>query len=213
MKTHGIRIPMQFFAEDPPAGGSGEPPAVTLEQVFSAFSPEDILGADGMKAALEKHTKTAAEKAVSQARKEWEKEQLENLDESKKLEKMTAAEREEYQFEKEKAEFAEQKAAFEHSQLEISVGSELQKRGLPAGFAKYLTADNAENSKARLDEFEQAFNSALSAAVDSKLRGGAPPKAPAPKDGLTKEAFAKMGYSERLRLKKTDPGKYNELKG
>lgn len=213
MKTHGIRIPMQFFAEDPPAGGSGEPPAVTLEQVFSAFSPEDILGADSMKAALEKHTKTATEKAVSQARTEWEKEQLENLDESKKLEKMTAAEREKYRFEKEKAEFAEQKAAFEHSQLEISVGSELQKRGLPAGFAKYLTADNAENSKARLDEFEQAFNSALSAAVDSKLRGGAPPKAPAPKDGLTKEAFAKMGYSERLRLKKTDPGKYNELKG
>lgn len=176
MKTHGIRIPMQFFAEDPPAGGSSEPPAVTLEQVFSAFSPEDILGADSMKSALEKHTKTAAEKAVSQARAKWEKEQLENLDESKKLEKMTAAEREKYRFEKEKAEFAEQKAAFEHSQLEISVGSELQKRGLPAGFAKYLTADNAENSKARLDEFEQAFNSALSAAVDSKLRGGAPRK-------------------------------------
>ncbi|WP_124098353.1 DUF4355 domain-containing protein [Ruminococcus sp. Marseille-P6503] len=213
MKTHGIRIPMQFFAEDSPADENGGQPDVTLEQVFSAFSPEDILGADSMKAALEKHTKTAAEKAVSQARKVWEKEQLESLGESRKLEKMSEAEREKYRFEKEKAEFAKQKAEFERSQLEISVGSELQKRGLPAVFAKYLTADNAENSKARLDEFEQAFNSALSAAVDSKLRGGAPPKAPEPKSGLTKEAFAKMGYSERLKLKKTDPTKYNELKG
>lgn len=30
---------------------------------------------------------------------------------------------------------------------------------------------------------------------------------------ITKEAFAKMGYSDRLNLKKADPEKYNELKG
>lgn len=30
---------------------------------------------------------------------------------------------------------------------------------------------------------------------------------------VTKEAFAKMGYSERLKLKKSDPQKYDELKG
>lgn len=30
---------------------------------------------------------------------------------------------------------------------------------------------------------------------------------------VTKEAFAKMGYSERLKLKKSDPKKYDELKG
>lgn len=31
--------------------------------------------------------------------------------------------------------------------------------------------------------------------------------------GITKEAFAKMGYAERLNLKKTSPDKYAELKG
>ena len=31
--------------------------------------------------------------------------------------------------------------------------------------------------------------------------------------GITKEAFNKMGYAERLKLKQTDPEKYNELKG
>lgn len=30
---------------------------------------------------------------------------------------------------------------------------------------------------------------------------------------VTKETFAKMGYSERLKLKKSDPQKYDELKG
>lgn len=31
--------------------------------------------------------------------------------------------------------------------------------------------------------------------------------------GITKEAFSKMGYAERVKLKQTDPTKYNELKG
>lgn len=31
--------------------------------------------------------------------------------------------------------------------------------------------------------------------------------------GITKEMFAKMGYSERLNLKKSDPQKYEQLKG
>lgn len=31
--------------------------------------------------------------------------------------------------------------------------------------------------------------------------------------GVSKEAFAKMGYTERLELKRTNPEKYNELKG
>lgn len=214
MKAHGIRIPMQFFAEDPPADGSGEPPAITLEQVFSTFKPEDILGSDSMKSALEAYTRTAAEKAVSDAKAAWEKEKLEAIGESEKLEKMSEAEREKYKLEKEKAEFEKQRAAFEQTQLELSVGSELQKRGLPAEFAKYLTADTAQTSKVRIDEFEGAFNTALAVAVDQKLRGGEPPKEPlTDKSGITKETFAKMGYSERLKLKKTDPTKYNELKG
>lgn len=34
-----------------------------------------------------------------------------------------------------------------------------------------------------------------------------------PPNGITKEMFAKMGYSERLKLKKSDPKKYEQLKG
>lgn len=34
-----------------------------------------------------------------------------------------------------------------------------------------------------------------------------------PPTGVTKEMFAKMGYSERLNLKKSDPKKYEQLKG
>lgn len=34
-----------------------------------------------------------------------------------------------------------------------------------------------------------------------------------PPNGVTKEMFAKMGYSERLKLKKSDQKKYEQLKG
>lgn len=40
--------------------------------------------------------------------------------------------------------------------------------------------------------------------------GGNPPNE---STGITKDAFGKMGYAERLKLKQTDPEKYNELKG
>lgn len=171
-----IRIPMQFFAEEGTApdcadaanaqgskqeGGAAE---FTLDDVFSKFTAEDILGNKAMSNALEN------------AKTKWQKEQLDAADESKKLERMTAAEREKYQLEKDKADFEKKRADFEHSQLEVSVGAELQKRGLSANFAKYLTADNAETSKANIDAFEKLFNTAVSGAVNTRLKGGDLPK-------------------------------------
>lgn len=198
----GIRIPMQFFAEaDPTGGGAGgappnDPPSgITLEQVFSAFKPEDILGSESMKQVLQSYTQTA----VNQAKEQWEQENLDNLDEAKKLEKMSAAEREKYKFNKEKLEFEKEKKAFEHSQLEVSVGSELQKRGLPAEFSKFLTADNAENSKAQIDEFETAFNNAVSNAVNEKLRGTPP------KGGSNNPPEKKMSLAEAMAYKNAHP--------
>lgn len=88
MKAHGIRISMQFFAEDPSAGdgsGSSEPSTITLEQVFSTFKPEDILGSDSMKSALEAHTRTAAEKAVSDAKEAWKRKSLKPSAKAKSL--------------------------------------------------------------------------------------------------------------------------------
>lgn len=187
-----IKIPMQFFAEgeDAPAGqqtqqtGSQNTPAgqdgsgseLTLEGVFGKFSAEDILGSEQMKKALQSHTDKQITKALETARAKWQQEQLDALDESKKLEKMTAAEREKYQFEKDKKDFEKKKAEFEHAQLTVTVGAELQKRGLSADFSQYLTADNAENSKTNIDAFEKLFNAAVQTAVNDRLKGGQPPK-------------------------------------
>lgn len=189
-----IRIPMQFFAEGEGAGNAGQqqnssqqgaPAAgqegqngseLSLEQVFGKFTADQLLDSEQMKKALQSRTDKQVTKALETARLKWQQEQLDALDESKKLAKMTEAERQKYQFEKDKKAFEEQKAAFEHAQLEVSVGAELQKRGLDASFSKYLTAKDAETSKANIEAFEKLFNEAVTAAVGSRLKGGTPPK-------------------------------------
>lgn len=117
-------------------------------------------------------------KALATAKANWEREQAQAQDESKRLEKMTAAQRERWQLDRDKADFEQKKAAFAAEQMRVTVGAELQKRGLDAGFAKYLSGRTAEESTANLDEFQALWNQAISAAVTARMRGKSAPEEP-----------------------------------
>ena len=114
--------------------------------------------------------------ALTKARQTWDREQAENMDEAKRLEKMTATERAQYQLSKDKATLEQERAAFARERLQVSVGAELQKRGLSADFAVYLTGSDAETSKANIDTFESLWKSSLSDAVNGRMRSSAPPR-------------------------------------
>ena len=60
--------------------------------------------------------------------------------------------------------------------MQVSVGAELQNRGLSADFAVYLTGNDAETSKANIDTFESLWKSSLSDAVNGRMRSSAPPR-------------------------------------
>jgi hypothetical protein len=117
-------------------------------------------------------------KAIATAKANWEKAQAEEQDEATKLARMTTAERERYQLDKDKQAFAEEQAKFAAQQMQVSVGAELQKRGLDASFARYLAGKTAEESKANLDEFEQVFRSAVQTGVKAAMRGKGTPREP-----------------------------------
>jgi hypothetical protein len=117
-------------------------------------------------------------KAIATAKANWEKAQAEEQDEATKLARMTAAERERYQLDKDRKAFAEEQAKFAAQQMQVSVGAELQKRGLDASFARYLAGKTAEESKANLDEFEQVFRSAVRSGVQAAMRGKGTPREP-----------------------------------
>lgn len=114
--------------------------------------------------------------ALTKARQTWDREQAESMDEAKRLEKMTATERAQYQLIKDKATLEQERAAFARERLQVSVGAELQKRGLSADFAAYLTGNDAETSKANIDAFETLWKASLSDAVNGRMRSGAPPR-------------------------------------
>ena len=117
-------------------------------------------------------------KAIATAKANWEKAQAEEQNEATKLARMTTAERERYQLDKDKQAFAEEQAKFAAQQMQVSVGAELQKRGLDASFARYLAGKTAEESKANLDEFEQVFRSAVRSGVQAAMRGKGTPREP-----------------------------------
>lgn len=146
----------------------------TLDDVLKTMTVEEILARPEFKKAVQSASDARVTQALATAKEKWDKEAIENLDEAKKLEKMTAEQRAKYQFDKEKAAFDAEKKAFERQQLVLATGKELIKRGLDASFADVLTGDTAEETAAKIDEFEETFRNAVSNSISNKMRGTAP---------------------------------------
>lgn len=132
-------------------------------------------------------------KALETAKSKWAAEQAEAESEAKKLEKMTAEQRERYQLQQEKQKLEQERAAFSKEQLKTSVGKELLARGLNPAFAEYLTGTDAEDSQKRIDAFEESFRAAVADSLNQKMRGN-PPKDPA-KDPDKDDPFLK-GFNQ-----------------
>nr|DAF49808.1 MAG TPA: Major capsid protein [Myoviridae sp. ctBbR2] len=146
----------------------------TLDDVLKTMTVEEILARPEFKKAVQSASDARVTQALATAKEKWDKEAIENLDEAKKLEKMTAEQRAKYQFDKEKAAFDAEKKAFERQQLVLATGKELIKRGLDASFADVLTGDTAEETAAKIDKFEETFRNAVSNSISNKMRGTAP---------------------------------------
>lgn len=146
----------------------------TFDDVLKTMTVEEILARPEFKKAVQSASDARVTQALATAKEKWDKEAIENLDEAKKLEKMTAEQRAKYQFDKEKAAFDAEKKAFERQQLVLATGKELIKRGLDASFADVLTGDTAEETAAKIDKFEETFRNAVSNSISNKMRGTAP---------------------------------------
>lgn len=83
-----------------------------------------------------------------------------------------------------------------------------------------LDLDSLKASKNQADDISKALE-AVKTDNDYMFESKEPIKNPVretnnpdiTKSGITKESFAKMGYAERLNLKRSNPEKYAELKG
>lgn len=188
---------LQFFAEpepNPEESGDGGT-EYTLDDVMGKFSAEEILSRSELAKGIQSRIDSTVTKALNTARAKWDQEREEEQDEAKKLEKMNAEQRARYQFDKEKSAFEVEKKKFESEQMKVATGKELLKRGLDSSFADYLTGGSAEETVARIDQFEKAFNTAVANATNQKMQGNAP-KDIENSSAITLESIKKMTASE-----------------
>ena len=203
------KVPMrlQIFAEGDGAGageggngggsgtgGEGEPRAGTEPMSF-----DDFLKGEGNQAEFDRRVQKAIETAVSNAQQKWQALADDKLSEAEKLAKMNK-------------ELSDREAAITRKELMAEAKNTLAEKKLPVSLAEVLNYTDADTCSKSISAVEKAFQEAVEAAVNERLKGGTPPKK-APQENVTKETYAKMGYTERLKLKTENPELYKQLAG
>lgn len=197
------RIPMnlQFFAEGGDGeggngagadwgngGGSGTGGSDGGGQEGNEpLSFDDFLKGDENQAEFDRRVQKAVNTAVSNAQKKWEALTDDKLSEAEKLAKMTKEEKAEYLQKKKESELSEREAAITRKELMAEAKNTLTEKKLPVGLAEVLDYTDAEACNKSIATVEKAFQAAVEAAVEDRLKGGKPPKRPPQDDGMTEE--------------------------
>lgn len=183
---------LQMFAEDAPSE------VETPETQPNENEPGKNTQAEA------KYTDADLDRIINQKFAAWQKQQEKKVSEAERLSKMTAEEKAAervkaledklhgYEVAAARAEMMKQGRAMLHEK-NIAVGDELLAN---------LIAENAEDTKAAVENFISLFNSAVEKAVKDALKGESPKAGSAPA-GMTKEQILAIpNRAERQRLMK-----------
>lgn len=163
---------------------------------------------------IDSETDKRIAKALETHRKKWEEEFKQKLEEEKReaerLAKLSERERKEEELRKREEEIEKRLRELEMKELKADAVADLNEKGLPAEFADFLLADNAENTLKNINVFKEAFDKAVNEAVKEKLRQDTP-KVSGGTSGFTNKKLSEMSYLERLELKQNNPELYKKL--
>lgn len=222
----GLRIPMnlQIFAEvgngagadggngGGAAGGGTEGGAAGgVENKSMSF--DEFLANRENQAEFDRRVQKATQTAITNAQEKWRLLTDDKVSEAEKLARMTKEEKAEYMHNKHVRELSDREAQITRRELMAEAKNTLSEKGLPVALADVLTYTDADSCNKSIAALEKAFNAAVQAAVEDKLKGDKPPKGAPQSDTVTKEQFAKMGYADRLKLKTDNPELYKQLLG
>lgn len=199
MRKRGIigvppKMNLQFFAEpapDPTPEPDPTPdPTPTPDPEPPKF--DDLLENKDYQAEYERRV----QKAIETEREKWKALMDDKLSEAEKLAKMNKEEKAEYLRQKRDRELNDREAAITRRELMAEAKNTLAEKKLPVGLAEVLNYTDAESCNKSIEVVEKAFQDAVQAATEEKLKGGAPIKK-APQGGsFTKEQVAAMTPEE-----------------
>ena len=177
------KVPMnlQLFAEGDGAGtgdegGNGGGASGTGDEGNEPQSFDDFLKTGGNQAEFDRRVQKAVNTAVTNAQEKWQALTDDKLSEAEKLAKMTKEEKAQYMQQKKEKELSEREAAITRKELMAEARNTLAGDGLPQELAEVLNYTDADVCKKSMETVKAAFQKAVEAAVEEKLKGGKPPK-------------------------------------
>ena len=177
------KVPMnlQLFAEGDGAGtgdegGNGGGAGGAGEEGNEPQSFDDFLKTGGNQAEFDRRVQKAVNTAVTNAQEKWQALTDDKLSEAEKLAKMTKEEKAQYMQQKKEKELSEREAAITRKELMAEARNTLACDGLPQELAEVLKYTDADACKKSMETVKTAFQKAVEAAVEEKLKGGKPPK-------------------------------------
>lgn len=177
------KVPMnlQLFAEGDGAGtgdegGNGGGAGGTGDDGNEPQSFDDFLKTGGNQAEFDRRVQKAVNTAVTNAQEKWQALTDDKLSEAEKLAKMTKEEKAQYMQQKKEKELSEREAAITRKELMAEARNTLACDGLPQELAEVLNYTDADACKKSMETVKTAFQKAVEAAVEEKLKGGKPPK-------------------------------------
>lgn len=190
---------IQLFAEGNDAGadeGNGGGTSGGSEDTDDSGAPpsfDDLLNS-GHQAEFDRRVQQAIKTAVGKAQEKWQALTDDKLSEAEKLAKMNKDEKAEYLRQKQEKELVAREAAVTRKELMAEAKGTLAEKKLPMGLAEVLNYADADACNKSITAVEKAFQEAVEAAVENRLKGGTPPrKAPSADDAdLTKQVESLM---------------------
>lgn len=187
---------LQFFAECDDAGADNGNDSGTGEEGDAGTkddtagddnkpqSFDDFLKGEGNQAEFDRRVQQAIQKAVGKAQEKWKVLTDDKVSEAEKLAKMTKEEKAQYLQQKKENDLNAREAEITKRELMAEAKNTLAEKKLPASLAEVLNYTDADSCKKSMEAVEKAFQEAVEAAVEERLKGGKPPKKP---DGTTME--------------------------
>nr|DAZ04598.1 MAG TPA: capsid scaffolding protein [Caudoviricetes sp.] len=206
----GDYLPMllQFFAEGDGAGADGGSGGGTGDEGGAGGEPgalggkggkenppsfDDLLKS-GHQAEFDRRVQKAINTALTKEQEKWQALTDDKLSEAEKLAKMNKEEKADYLRQKQEKKLKDREAAITRRELMAEAKNTLAEKKLPAGLAEVLNYADADSCSKSIEAVEKAFQEAVKAAVEEKLKGGTPPKkAPSgEEDDLAKQVESLM---------------------
>ena len=172
-------------------GGSNEEENGGGESKSLSF--DDFLKIEENQAEFDRRVDKAINTAVAKAQDKWKTLTDDKVSEAEKLAKMTADEKKQYMEQKRQKELDAREAEITKRELMAAAKNTLTDKKLPLELADILVYTDAESCNTSIAAVEKAFNAAVEAAVQERLKGGDPmKKAPQGNDTLQKQIEAAM---------------------